>query len=376
MSEEITSQRFCCLPVQCMREQELKELEKIDPDRSFAILESHQKWVDSSVLTYYFFDKDTDGAEQESANGQLNWVSWQGTEKQKQQIRDAFKAWKDIGINLSFKEVSDRRNAIFRIGFMDGDGSWSYVGTDCKQRKNVNERTMNIGWDQPNDFTTYLHEVGHALGLTHEHQSAKAGIVWNAPAVYKYFRGPPNNWSDAYIKSNILDKVRPDQVQASAWDPDSCMHYEFAKGLINHPEKYQTMPLQPKGGLSARDKEWVKAFYPFPTEDQIKKSVQPSSILKVLQPVQLNISQGQQFNYPLHIDETREYNIQRSGESDAVMVLFENTSIGWQQIMAVDDSGQASNALMRVSLDKDKEYSLRVRLYWEGKPGTTLITLW
>ncbi|HPY40209.1 MAG TPA: M12 family metallopeptidase [Thiolinea sp.] len=375
MNDPDTPKRFCCLPVQCMREPELKALEELDPERSFAILEIHQKWVDGSTLTYYFFDADTDKSKQEDANGQVKQVSWRGKEHQKEQIRQAFKAWKDLGINLDFKEVSDRRNAIIRVGFMEGDGSWSYVGTDCKTIKDSNQRTMNIGWDQANDFTTYLHEVGHALGLTHEHQSAKAGIVWNTQAVYKYFRGDPNYWEDAYIKSNILDKVHPDQVQASAWDPDSCMHYDFNAGLIDQPEKYRSQPLRPKGGLSARDKEWVKTFYPPPDEDHTRR-LAASNVLKVMQPLKLNLSQGQQLNYPISIDETREYNIQRSGESDAVMVLFENTASGWKQIKAVDDSGQAGNALLQATLDKDKEYNLRVRLYWEGKTGATIITLW
>lgn len=375
MSEPETPKQFCCLPVQCVREQELKALEELDPERSFAILETYQKWVDGSVLTYYFFDEDTDGSEQKDANGQVSWISWRGKDHQKQQIRQAFKAWKDLGINLEFKEVSDRRNAVIRVGFMEGDGSWSYVGTDCKTIKDPNKRTMNIGWNESNDFTTYLHEVGHALGLTHEHQSAKAGIVWNNKKVYEYFRGHPNYWQDAEIKSNILDKVHADRVQASTWDPDSCMHYPFDQGLIDQPEKYRTQPLTPKGGLSARDKEWVKAFYPLPEENPSRRSTE-SNGLKVMQPLKLEIKAGQQLNYPLSVDETREYHIQRSGESDAVMVLFENTLEGWKQVTAVDDSGQAGNALLQVILDQEKTYNLRVRLYWEGKPGSTIITLW
>lgn len=118
MSEPETPKQFCCLPVQCVREQELKALEELDPERSFAILETYQKWVDGSVLTYYF-DEDTDGSEQKDANGQVSWISWRGKDHQKQQIRQAFKAWKDLGINLEFKEVSDRRNAVIRVGFME-----------------------------------------------------------------------------------------------------------------------------------------------------------------------------------------------------------------------------------------------------------------
>lgn len=374
MNDKTLKRKLCSLPTKAFREEELKQLEAFDPLRSFAILGRYQKWVAGSVLTYYFFDQDSDGGYLE---GKTQWVSWVGAETQKNQVRLAFQTWKNVGINLDFKEVSDRQDAVIRIGFMVGDGSWSAVGTDClkyKEYKNVNNRTMNIGWDIVNDFDTALHEVGHALGLNHEHQSQKAGIVWNEPAVYKHFQGDPNYWRPDDIKSNILDKVRADEVQDSSWDPDSCMHYYFDAGLISNPEKYQEKALKPAGGLSARDREWVRKFYPLPGSSQVVVDV--NEPLKILKSVKLNITNGQQVNYPVNVTESREYSIQLSGESDAVIVLFENTAQGWKQIKASDDSGHSRNALIRVMLYAGREYNLRVRLYWEGKAGNAIVTLW
>ena len=57
------------------------------------------------------------------------------------------------------------------------------------------------------DFGVICHEFGHTLGLLHEHQSIVRDktMTFNEEAVYKYFGGPPNNWSRAQVKRQILD---------------------------------------------------------------------------------------------------------------------------------------------------------------------------
>lgn len=118
----------------------------------------------------------------------------EGAEAQKKVVRAAFKKWKDIGIGISFQEVSDIDEAMVRIGFDHNDGSWSYVGRTILTISKA-ERTMNFGWDLTNDYgmTTAIHEIGHTIGFEHEHQSPFTGIVWDTAAVYKEFSGPPNN---------------------------------------------------------------------------------------------------------------------------------------------------------------------------------------
>lgn len=48
---------------------------------------------------------------------------------------------------------------------------------------------MNFGWplDTPYGRDTAMHEIGHALGLEHEHQNPFAGITWDIDAVRRYF---------------------------------------------------------------------------------------------------------------------------------------------------------------------------------------------
>jgi len=54
---------------------------------------------------------------------------------------------------------------------------------------------MNFGEPlvgSPRGFDTALHEIGHTLGLKHEHQNPYAGIVWDEEEVYAYTAKPPN----------------------------------------------------------------------------------------------------------------------------------------------------------------------------------------
>ena len=182
-------------------------------------------------------------------------------------MRKAFKAWQAIGIGLDFKEVDNVDEAEIRIGFQRGDGAWSYIGRDILSQ-GQSERTMNFGWNISNDIDTAMHEIGHTLGLPHEHQNPNAGIVWNDEAVYQALVKPPNSWSREQTFWNIIRKLPEAEVEGSGWDKDSIMPYPFEAGMILNPDEFQDAPLIPKAGLSATDKEWMKTFYP-PINDAV-----------------------------------------------------------------------------------------------------------
>ena len=145
-------------------------------------------WVNGTRLHYYFFESPKE---------------WTTTDKEKEAVRRAFDTWKKLGIGLEFQEVSSPGDAEIRIGFLQGDGSWSFVGT-YNLKIGRDQRTTNFGWDLTQDFDCALHEIGHAIGLQHEHQSPKAGIVWDEEAVYKALAAPPNEWSREETYENII----------------------------------------------------------------------------------------------------------------------------------------------------------------------------
>ena len=129
--------------------------------------------------------------------------------------------------NLTF-DFGDYDDADIRIAFMQGRGSWSYIGTDCLNHPKG--ATMNFGWLTPNSSDdeirrVVLHEFGHAIGLIHEHQNPKDPIQWNRDAVERDLSGPPNNWDPATIETNIFRKYELGELTATSVDKDSIMMY-------------------------------------------------------------------------------------------------------------------------------------------------------
>ncbi|GAA4458428.1 hypothetical protein GCM10023189_30670 [Nibrella saemangeumensis] len=366
-SQELEDQSFsyCSLP-------EIPERvfgPDVIPDRAELIVATEKKWVNGTVLHYYFFDKPTDGTTVRLANGTTSWRTWTTTEAEKNVVRRAFQLWKDVGTGLEFTEVATREEAEIRIGFMRGDGAWSYIGRDILDQ-GVNERTMNFGWDltrRPSEIDTAIHEIGHTLGFPHEHQNPYAGIVWNEEAVYTALAQPPNNWSRQTTFHNIIRKISPDTVQGSNWDPDSVMHYPFGPGLIQEPAQYRN-GLTPAGGLSERDTVWMKTFYPVLTPADYTE-------LKPFQSVELNLAPQEQRNFVIQPTATRRYEMRTFGESDTVMVLFEEIGGELSYVTGDDDSGEDYNAYIKIKLFKGRKYVLRIRLYY-AQSGQTAVMLW
>ncbi|NVJ04542.1 matrixin family metalloprotease [Myxococcus sp. AM001] len=343
----------------------------LNPHRVHLIRVNEKKWANGTVLHYYFFDRSTDGENVRLQDGGTRWIPWTTTDAEKDVVREAFRRWKQVGIGLEFEEVKSRSEAELRIGFMRDDGAWSFVGRDVL-RHGPDERTMNFGWDlteSSRELDTAIHEIGHSLGFPHEHQNPNAGIVWDEEAVYAALAKPPNRWSRQTTFFNIIRQLDPTSVEGSTWDPDSVMHYPFGPGLIKEPRPYFDKGLHPKGGISDRDREWVKRLYP-PIAEKDLTPLQP------FQSVPLALKPGQQRNFTFTAPETREFELRTFGTSDTVMVLFDNTRGAYQFLTGADDSGQDVNAALKLKLFQGREYVLRVRMFYEERAGESAVMLW
>ncbi len=342
----------------------------VSHERAQLILILSNKWVNGTVLHYYFFDKQSDQTAVVMGNGQTEWIPWTTTKAEMDVVRRAFGIWKALDIGLDFQEVKSRDEAEIRIGFMRGDGAWSYVGRDILGIAR-DDRTMNFGWDltQPGEIDTALHEIGHTLGFPHEHQNPNAGIVWNEEAVYAELGGPPNNWSHETTFYNIIRKIPAAEVRGSNWDPNSIMHYPFTGEMIREPAQYHQTGIQPAGGLSTLDRTYALTFYPTLAQ-------QDYTALKPFQSIKLNLNNGQQRNFTITPDATRYYEIRTFGASDSVLVLFEDVEGTLRYRTADDDSGTNENARIRVKLYAGQKYVVRLRLYHSDRASETTLMMY
>lgn len=304
--------------------------------KTSAISPVGKQWVNGSTLRIRFMD---------------------GTKAQHDLVKKHAPEWTEHA-NLEF-EFTDDPNADVRISFNSSDGAWSYVGLDNKNIP-IHAATMNLGWV---DRGVILHEFGHMIGLGHEHQNPDGGIIWDEQEVIRALAGPPNFWSEAQTRHNVLRKYSANQIHGTNFDPTSVMLYQFP-GSWTHNLPGGT---QGNDDLSEVDKAFVAGAKMYPGLESGGGT--EATELPIFKPMGGAISQaGEEDLYVFDVDKTGNFVVETTGGQDLYLSLFGPGNMT-DLIDQDDDGGYGRNSRIAQVLNPGKYFAL-VRHFDESATGS------
>ncbi len=322
-----TQQKICIdrvLPRDLNRPQHTITLED---GRAGAIIDFRKLWINGSTLRVRFLE---------------------GTEQQKALAKEQANWWAEHA-NLTFL-FNDDTDAEIRISFDPDDGAWSYIGTDAMDIPR-NQATMNLGFL---DGGTAAHEFGHAIGLHHEHQNPDGGIVWNERVVIDALSGPPNNWSEAQIRHNVLKKYTADQVRGTKFDPDSIMLYFFPDSWVQNGNGTSANEV-----LSDMDSAFIASEQAYP--GRISNEITEIPVINTTGTSADIGKPGEEDLFKFIVSSDGQHIIETGGQTDVVMKLFGPDS-DTNLIAEDDDGGTGRNSRIVTDLIEG-EYIVQIRHY-------------
>lgn len=281
-----------------------------------------------------------------------------GTQAQQDMVRQIAPQWTEHA-NLDFEFTDDPRAEI-RVSFDENDGAWSYVGTDNSEIP-LHAATLNLGWV---DQGVILHEFGHMIGLSHEHQNPAGGIEWNEAKVIADLAGAPNFWDEATVRHNVLNKYTADQVHGTEFDPHSVMLYAFPDSWTTNMGGTQDNP-----DLSDQDKAFVAGALMYPGRTGGGGGANDPTPIDVFRGVEAEISaSGEEDVFTFTVEQAGRHIVETTGSTDVVLVLFGPDS-KTRKIAENDDGGQGQNSRIAIDLQKGVYYAAVRHYNQDGGTG-------
>lgn len=301
-----------------------------------------KQWVNGSTLRIRFMD---------------------GSQAQQDMVRQFAPEWTEHA-NLNFEFTDDPRAEV-RVSFNANDGAWSYVGTDNAEIP-LQGATLNLGWQ---DKGVILHEFGHMIGLSHEHQNPDGGVEWNEAAVIRDLSGPPNYWDERTIRHNVLNKYSADQLHGTEFDPQSVMLYAFPDSWTSNMGATQE-----NDDMSALDRAFVASERMYPGRDTGDTVDDNAVELTVSRGVEGEISEAQEEDvYKFTVAAEGLHTVETVGSTDVFLTLFGPDSP--TALVAEDDDGGAGrNSRISVVLAPGTYYAV-VRHYNPARTGAYRISV-
>jgi hypothetical protein len=172
-------------------------------------------------------------------------------------------------INAVFVESNSEPQV--RIARTEGDGYWSYLGTDILSI-DADQPTMNLAsftMDIPeSEFHRVIrHETGHTLGCPHEHMRAELVAKVDPEKAIKFF-GQTQGWSPTEVRQQVLTPLEESSLLGTLHaDPNSIMCYQIP-GSITTDAK----PIIGGTDIDESDYAFMASIYPKPGDSAVVAS--------------------------------------------------------------------------------------------------------
>lgn len=168
--------------------------------------------------------------------------------------------------NIKFEHRESLNEATIRISFEERFGSFSYIGRTIESIPR-DRATMNLGWLEDTLLFTdveravLLHEIGHTLGLSHEHASpALGGQGTLKQEAYENYNNYVIGGADEALVAGAFNAYANFELSNYLeTDAGSIMKY-FMPQEMNE----ESVQFLPNYGLSDMDLAFIMIIYPFP----------------------------------------------------------------------------------------------------------------
>jgi len=144
---------------------------------------------------------------------------------------------------------------------LEGDGYWSYVGTDnlhiARNEPTMSLERFTMSTPESEFHRVVRHETGHVLGCPHEHMRAELIARIDPEKAIAYFRDN-YGWNEEMVREQVLTPIEEGSLMGTPHpDPHSIMCYQIP-GDVTHDGQ----PIPGGPDIDELDYRFMASIYP------------------------------------------------------------------------------------------------------------------